>query len=221
MLREAEPEAMDAADEADAYAAANFSSVNAAFVSRLLYLAGSARPALCLDLGTGPGDIPVRIAQQGVPWRIVAADLSTPMLAYARKASRAAGLHWGIHPLCMDAKNMPLPAKVFDIIFSNSILHHLSDMQPFWAEIRRIAKPGAFVMLRDLARPDSTRTAREIVTQYAASESVLLQEEYFRSLLAAYTPDELRQQLAHAGLPLLRVEMVSDRHLDVFGRMPQ
>jgi ubiquinone/menaquinone biosynthesis C-methylase UbiE len=107
------------------------------------------------------------------------------------------------------------------VVFSNSILHHLSDMQPFWAEIRRVSKPGAFVMLRDLARPDATQTAREIVRQYAAGESLLLQEEYFRSLLAAYTPEELRLQLAHADLPLLRVEMVSDRHVDVFGRLPQ
>jgi hypothetical protein len=62
--------------------------------------------------------------------------------------------------------------------------------------------------------------ARGIVQQYAAHEPVLLQEEYYRSLLSAYTPEEMRAQLDDAGLACLQVARVSDRHVDVFGRMP-
>jgi ubiquinone/menaquinone biosynthesis C-methylase UbiE len=220
MLREPEPEAMDIAEEADAYAAADFADVNNAFVNRLLYFVGVQRPSFCLDLGTGPGDIPIRIIRQGIPWRILAADVSHPMLTHAGRAVRKAGHRWAIHLVQTDAKSMPFSSGTFDVIFSNSILHHLSDMQPFWAEIKRVGKPGAFVLLRDLARPDTPDGARAIVDKYASRESALLQEEFYRSLLASYTLDELRVQLSRAQLNLLRVEMVSDRHLDVFGRLP-
>jgi len=172
-------------------------------------------------VGTGPGDIPVRIVQQGVPWFVIATDMSPPMLDHARRAVHAAGFHWAVRLICTDAKFMPFPSGTFDIIFSNSILHHLSEIQLFWAEIRRAGKPGAFVMLRDLARPEDREAARAIVERHSGDESALLQEEFYRSLLASYTPDELRVQLSRAQLGSLRVEMVSDRHLDVFGRLPQ
>ena len=76
-------------------------------------------------------------------------------------------------------------------------------------------------MLRDLARPENPEAARAIVERHSGDESALLQEEFYRSLLASYAPDELRVQLSRAQLGSLRVEMASDRHLDVFGRLPQ
>jgi hypothetical protein len=58
--------------------------------------------------------------------------------------------------------------------------------------------------------------AKKIVAKNAGGESAILQEEFYRSLLAAYTVSEVRTQLKHAGLPL-SVTMVSDRHLDAWG----
>ena len=47
----------------------------------------------------------------------------------------------------------------------------------------------------------------------------MLKRDFHQSLLAAYTPDEVRAQLATAGLDQLKVEAVSDRHLIVWGRI--
>jgi hypothetical protein len=105
-------------------------------------------------------------------------------------------------------------------VFSNSILHHITDTGPFWAEVRRIAKPGAVAFLRDLARPADHEAAHAIVEQYSGDESNLLKEEFFRSLVSAYTPDEVRRQLAEADLGALEVALATDRHLDIFGRIP-
>jgi len=221
MERQPEPEAMDIAEEAEAYAQADFAEVNAAFVNRLMYFMGKRQSALSLDLGTGPGDIPIRIMRHGVRWHIAAADISPPMLRHARGAITAAGLGWAIHAVCADGKAEPFPSGAFDIVFSNSILHHISETEPFWAEVKRVAKRGAFVLLRDLARPPTPEAATDVVRTYSGEESLLLRQEYYRSLLAAYTPEEVRAQLARAGLGVLMVEMVSDRHLDVFGWMPQ
>jgi ubiquinone/menaquinone biosynthesis C-methylase UbiE len=141
------------------------------------------------------------------------------MLDIARKAIRDAGLSTAVQLVLADAKKTPLPSKAFDVVFSNSLLHHLPDLAPIWREVKRLAKPGAVVLFRDLARPADTETARRIVHRYAGQASALLQEEYYRSLLAAYTPQEICARLEQAGLQCLEVKMVTDRHLDVFGRL--
>jgi len=217
--RQAEAEPMDLAEEARAYAVADFSDVNEAFVERLAELVGPLERATAIDLGTGPGDIPVRVVRRYPGWRVVAVDLSEAMLGHARRTIEDAALTGAIHLVLQDAKGAPFRNGAFDVVFSNSILHHISDTQALWGEVRRLGRSRAWVLLRDLARPGSPAAAAAIVQEYAGRESVLLQEEFYRSLLAAYTPDEVREQLREAGLERLHVAMVSDRHLDVFGRL--
>jgi ubiquinone/menaquinone biosynthesis C-methylase UbiE len=219
MKRTPEPELMDLKEEVSAYASADFASVNQAFVDRLLELTGTNEQMSLVDFGTGPADIPIRIARVRPAWHITAVDASAPMLEVARDSVRKAGVTAQIKLVLADAKKSPLSAGAFDAVISNSILHHVSDTAPFWAEVKRVAKPGAWILIRDLARPESETCAREIVAQNAGSESSLLQEEFYRSLLAAYTPDEIRAQLQAAGLGELQVAMASDRHVDVFGRL--
>ena len=220
MPREPEPEVMDLRQEADAYAAADFADVNQAVVDRLLELVGALDPAHVVDLGTGPADIPVRLVRCRPRWHVVAVDASGPMLDHARRAVREAGLACAIDLVLADAKATGLADAAFDIILSNSILHHVNDVDRFWVEVKRLARPGASVLLRDLARPQNTDAARRIVDRYAADETETLREEYYRSLLSSYTPDEVRAQLGRAGIDGLDVTMVTDRHLDVFGRLP-
>ena len=219
MQRKPEPELMDLPAEADAYAAANFADVNEAFVECLCDLASNRVGARALDLGTGPADIPVRLAKAQAGWHITAVDGSPAMLDVARRAINAAHVADRIKLQIADAKDTKLPMGAFDVIFSNSLLHHLPDPAPLWSEIKRLAAPGALVFLRDLMRPSSEVTARRVVELYAGNESALLQEEFYRSLLAAFRPDEVRQQLDAAGLSSWTVQPVTDRHLDVIGML--
>ncbi len=218
MPRQCEPELMDDPAEARAYAQADFHEPNQAFVDRLLQLTAGLEAAAALELGTGPGDIPVRVLRRHPGWQVTAVDASEAMLELARPVVERAGLADRLRLLQADAKATALPAASFDVIFSNSILHHLPEPGPLWAEIRRVGRPGAVVFLRDLARPRSEKHARDLVNHYAMHESPLLQQEFYRSLLAAFTVGEVRRQLEQAGLEL-QVEMVTDRHLDVFGRL--
>jgi len=211
---------MDDPEEARAYAETDFSDVNAAFVERILDLAGHRETATAVDLGTGPGDIPIRLARVKPKWRISAVDGSAAMLDFARKAEADAVLSEPIEWVESDAKATPFPSQSFDVVFSNSILHHITDAENLWAEVKRLARPGADILLRDLARPGSEEAARAIVDKYASDASDLLQEEFFRSLLSSYTCEEVRKQLDQAGLHSLEVEMVTDRHLDILGRTP-
>ena len=217
--RKPEPEYMDDPAEAAAYAEADFAAVNQVFAERLLEVTGPCEDARAVDLGTGPADIPIRILRLRPRWHITAVDAAPAMLAHARTAVDAAGMSDRIALVLADAKATALPASRFDVVFSNSILHHITDTDAFWAEVARLALPGAVIFLRDLARPASSEAAHAIVEQHSGDESALLKEEFHRSLLSAYTVREIRGQLDRTGLGMLEVEMVSDRHLDVFGRL--
>ncbi len=215
MKRTPEPEVMSIPEEATAYAAADFNAVNEAFVEKLLLLAPTNAKVRALDLGTGPADIISRVKEKRPDWSVVGLDASLAMLRIAHNGIREkAGL------VLADAKGMPFPNCCFDVVFSNSILHHISDPSTFWREVKRIAASNALIFFRDLFRPESPQRARDIVEQYSGEESTLLKEEFYRSLLAAYTPQEVESQLNEAGLSFLRVETASDRHLDVIGVMP-
>lgn len=218
MQRQPEPELMDLPDEVAAYAHADFAEVNRRFVERLVELAGETASADALDLGCGPGDIAIRAAQARPGWRITAADASQPMLDWAAGAFARAGVAGRVACRLVDAKRVNLPDATFDVVFSNSLLHHLTDAPAMWREVRRLTRPGGLIFFRDLYRPADAAAARRIVQAHAGGESDLLQEEFYRSLLSAYTPEEARDQLAAAGLERLDVQTVTDRHMDIFGR---
>jgi hypothetical protein len=61
--------------------------------------------------------------------------------------------------------------------------------------------------------------AREFVRKYCGNEPAVLRRDFYNSLLAAFTPAEVRRQLKRAGLRGLKVRVISDRHLLVAGRV--
>ena len=78
---------------------------------------------------------------------------------------------------------------------------------------------GGFVFVRDLFRPLSIGDARNIVQTYGGCGPELMQRDYFNSLLASFTVEEVGAQLAEAGLTGVSVAMVTDRHWDAAGRI--
>ena len=200
--------------EAQAYAKADFEEVNELFVQTLLAMTASHSRLWALDLGTGPADIASRVAACQPGWIVVPLDASWAMLKIAKARTQAP-----LRLVLGDAKRLPFPDNSFDVVFSNSILHHITDTHVFWAEVQRVAKQGGLLFLRDLRRPANETEAQNIVETYSGEESGLLKEEFLRSLLAAYTPEEVKEQLSRAGLYFLSVREVSDRHLDVWGRL--
>ena len=216
MDRIAEPELMDLPHEAQAYAAADFSIVNKAFVDRVIEIAGDRQTCRVIDLGCGPGEIARRLAEQRPGWTIVGIDGSTAMLDIARASQARSDAQVPIAFLQGDATATGLPGGSFDVVLSNSLLHHVRDPLALWREMSRLVKPAGVLLLRDLRRPASREAAMAIVDEYAADESAVLRDEFFRSLLAAYTVEEIRGQLATLGLAY-RVAEIGDRHMEVAG----
>ena len=90
MDRVLEPEYMDTAEEAEGYDAMDHTDANRSVVERFLAVGGG--PGRTLDLGTGPGHIPILIARSCAEARIVAVDAAAHMLDIARARILAAGL---------------------------------------------------------------------------------------------------------------------------------
>src|SRR3990172_9363227 len=91
MDRILEPELMTDAAQAVAYAGADFVQVNQGFVDRFRACFPKAVGGTMVDLGCGPGDIPVRFARALPDFTITAVDGSEPMIALARQAVEQAG----------------------------------------------------------------------------------------------------------------------------------
>ena len=220
MERQPEPELMDLPEEARAYARAKFPEVMESILARLLELSAGRETARLVDLGTGPGTIPIMIAKARPGWQITAVDGAKSMLTIAGVSVKMAGVAERVKLHLADVKSTGLPEESFDIVFCSSVVHHMPDPGPLWQEIKRLAAPGALVFVRDLRRPDSENEAKQLVAKHGGDQSELLQEEFYRSLLSAFKVEEIRKQLDAAGLNNLKVEALADRYLDVYGTMP-
>ena len=220
MKRILEPELMEDEVQVLAYARADFGDSNSNFVRHFTELAGRDFAGVVLDLGCGPGDIPLRLARAYPRLIVHAIDGSAAMLRLAREAAALAPeaaerVAWvqGLVP------GAALPRARYDAVISNSLLHHLPNPSALWDTVRRCAAPGAPVAVMDLFRPASAEAALAIVDRYAAGEAQILRHDFLASLHASFEPGEIQGQLAAAKLEGLEVQVVSDRHVLVVGQL--
>jgi len=216
MKRVLEPELMVDEYQVMAYAQADFEIPHQDFIERLsAWINEPDFSGMALDLGCGPGDISFRFAKAFPLSSLHAVDGSQAMLNVALTA-----LSSDLAPrLCFIRGLLPdviLPQSDYDIIFSNSVLHHLSDPQVLWQTIKSYAKPGTRIIIMDLLRPANLALAQKMVQDYTANEPDILQHDFYHSLLAAFSLEEISTQLAQADLKL-QLEQISDRHVFITG----
>jgi SAM-dependent methyltransferase len=213
-----EPELMLGDAQAQAYASADFAEPHNRFVALLKDRLPDLPPSgVALDLGCGPGDVTRRFAAAFAGWTVDAVDGSPAMLELGRRLTEEAGLSSRIkyHDVVLPAD--ALPRRNYALVLSSSLLHHLRDPAVLWTTIRQSAPPGASVFVMDLLRPASRDDAAKQIAEHAAHEPEILRHDFLASLLAAYRPAEVHNQLRAAGLNDLTVETVTDRHFIVWG----
>ena len=216
MNRTLEPELMEDDAQVQAYAAADFSQENQGFVDLFREYFPDFSEGHVLDLGCGPGDIPIRLARAVPGCRITAVDASAPMIRLAEETVRHAGLSDRITFRCERFQDLA-GANIADAAMSNSLLHHVPNPLQFWHKLRVAVKPGSPVLVMDLLRPESPEEAQAIVDRYAAGAPDILRRDFYNSLLAAFTEDEISAQLAQMNLTRLIIDVPDDRHWVVGG----
>ena len=154
MQRTPEPELMDDPHQVAAYATADFSGSDNAFVQRLRDLCGqqglASRPdPLLMDLGCGPGNISERLASAWPDAEVVGVDAAATMLSCARQ--RAAEARSGViyrqasmQELAVRGRSAlaappggSLHIREADAVVSNSLLHHLHEPLHLWRATAR------------------------------------------------------------------------------------
>ncbi len=210
MQRVTEPEVMDSLEDALEYDAMDFWDVNTAFAERAIELGPP--QGLILDAGTGTARIPILICQRCPQWQIIGIDLAQSMLGVGQTNVEQAGLQQQIKLEWVDAKQLPYPDAHFDMVVSNSLIHHLPNPLPFLTQLRRVLKPQGAIFLRDLMRPDSIEILEAIVEREAGDCNDYQKGLFRDSLHAAFTLDEVNELLQQAGLAGVKVYPSSDRH---------
>jgi SAM-dependent methyltransferase len=220
MQRIPEPELMTGQQQALAYAKADFSEPH----NRFIDLLRESFPTLpdqgnALDLGCGAADITIRFAHAFPGWSVDGLDGAPAMLKYGQAALNQAKLQGRIQLRDAYLPGGEAPRDRYDLIFSNSLLHHLADPIILWQSIQRWAASGTAVFIMDLMRPEREEVASQLVAEYATNEPDILRHDFYHSLLAAYRIGEVQQQLAQENLDHFSFKIVSDRHFIVWGRI--
>ena len=226
LKRVLEPEVMDSPADANEYNDMDHSEVNTQFVSDLLAFlqqvdslsdrlpndAESNDWINVLDLGTGTALIPVELCQRHPAFRVMGIDMAVSMLDLARFNVESESLSHRIQLEQIDAKSMGFDHEMFDVVISNSIIHHLPEPLDCLEEMIRVTATDGALFIRDLMRPADLATLEHLVETYAGEATDYCQRLFRESLHAALSLEEIKDQVQQLGFDPDSVSSTSDRH---------
>lgn len=148
---------------------------------------------LVLDAGTGTGHTAFAFAP--AVGRVVAVDLTEPMLDQARRLAAERQVA-NVEFRQADVEHLPFADAVFDLVVSRYSLHHCPHPLTVAQELSRVLKPGGGLLLVDVVSPENP-----------AADTVLNAVEILRdpSHVRDHSVAQWRQMLESAGL---RVDQV-------------
>ena len=180
------------------------------FAESALHLGGPS--GRVLDVGSGPGWIPIRLAILSPDYTIEAVDLSTSMLELAQTNAQAFGVAGRIRFSLGDAKRLPFDDQSFDLVLCHNLLHQLPDPLLALREINRVAKPDGALLVRDvrrLARPLMDLALPLYCLRYSRRLCQLTRD----SFRAGLTRGEFQRLVAAAGVERAKVRTHFITHL--------
>ena len=110
-----------------------------------------------LDVGCGPGYLPLQAAKLSEHIRVDGVDLSPKMIMLARNNSRKANLEDYLNFFVSDGNALAIPEQCYDMIISTGVLHSLKNPVAFIDECHRVLKPGKEAWIFDPARIVSSK----------------------------------------------------------------
>ena len=113
-----------------------------------------------LDIGTGPGYIPIEVARTSQNVEIKAIDISSAMVTIARQKAEDAGLSQRVQFEYGSAEHIPYGDGYFDLIVSTLSFHHWANRIECLKEIHRVLKIGGEAWIYEI-RKDTTREAKK------------------------------------------------------------
>ena len=220
---------MNGYEQAIAYSKADFSLGENDFIKKLeLYLLEIGRKvdenSLIVDMGCGPGNITELLARRWPSSKVIGIDDSKEMLIIAEERKQKRKFSEDLKGLSYIKENLNLFSNgkvkinsIADVLVSNSLLHHIHNPSQFWDATKNLAKNGCVIFHKDLRRPFSKEIAINFQRKYQPNAPEILKKDFLASLYAAFTIEEVKDQLNKAGLCQLKVFKVDDRYLEIIG----
>jgi ubiquinone/menaquinone biosynthesis C-methylase UbiE len=108
-----------------------------------------------LDLGTGPGYLPIEIVKKSPSIRCDGIDLSGRLIKMARVNALKAGMADRLNFELGNAAKLRFEDASYDMVLSTGMLHMLKDPLKVLGESYRVLKPGGAAWIYDPARVSS------------------------------------------------------------------
>ena len=172
---------------------------------------GAIQPGeVVLDLGSGGGiDCILAARQVGPGGRVIGVDMTEAMLETARGAAREAGLN-NVEFRQGQIEALPLDDASVDVVISNCVVNLSPDKAAVWNEVARVLKPGGRVAISDIVAsaplPAALREKPELLCGCISGAAAM---------------EEVRQQVAGAGLRDVRIEPREDSYRSIRQWVPE
>ncbi|HKQ85317.1 MAG TPA: methyltransferase domain-containing protein, partial [Candidatus Acidoferrales bacterium] len=217
LKRVPEPEIMDDSGEVEAYASAaaqaHLDAIDDTFVAHAQLLLKGRERGRVLDIGTGPGQIVIKLGYRLTRWKFVGIDRSAAMIDKALESLATAGeLAGRVVFRVADGNALDFHDESFEMVVCNSVLHHIPDPQKLFSEVARVVKPGGAILLRDLRRPSRPGYAFH-VWKHGKHYKGEMRQLFIASVQAAHTEEELQRMLAASPLHDVRVFRHGKTHI--------
>ncbi len=140
---------------------------------------------LLLDLGTGPGYLPIEVVKRSPHVRIIGVDLSRVFIRMARANALRAGCAERVHFEVGNAADLRFEAETFEGVVSTGMLHVLRDPVRTIRECWRVLKPGQEAWIYDPARVCSQVDVAEWKASFSPFERIM---DRFLPLFGRWNP---------------------------------
>lgn len=178
-------------------------------LARLLAWGRALRPSRVLDVATGGGHTALAFA--GVAARVVAYDLTEPMLGAARRFLQTKGAG-NVDFVGGDVERLPFRDGAFSVVTCRIATHHFARPAAAVREVARVLARGGSFLVQDILGHDDQETA-EFITE--------VERRRDPSHVRAYPAREWKAMLGGAGLTVMDEDVLPKTRVwdDWTGRM--
>jgi ubiquinone/menaquinone biosynthesis C-methylase UbiE len=146
-----------------------------------------------LDVGCGPGQFTILIAERAPEAEIWGIDLAPTMIELARRHAAQSSASARLHFEVADVAKLPFPDAHFDAVISSGSIKHWPDQAAALREIHRVLVPGGHAFIGEMNR---LAPPAAIAAQRTRLRHWLFRLIYPRVFTKAMSPEEARQVFA-------------------------
>ena len=162
-----------------------------------------------LDLGTGPGYLPVEIVRRKPEIHIIGIDLSKKLIHMAQANAAKVGFTRQLQFEIGNSARLRFKSNSFDMVVSTGMLHSLRDPVRVFKEIYRVLKKGGQAWIYDPAKVASGVDRLKWKASLTSREKFFLRVFKLLGLhkpIETYDPDQVLPMIEDSGFKDYRIE---------------